>query len=253
MMKKSYNYIGALILFTLLNSVIMSAYGISISARRLYLDPKNNDTNIRVLNTDSQTQSCVVEVVDIFITSSGKIALADSSTLATSSAKPLVRLAPRRFTLVPGENQKVKLLFRRKPGLENGEYQGALAIKCTITGGKNDSLVKINAALVHNVPLIVRTGKLPIQAEFVSTTFIQNDLQVVLKIAGNRSLTGTLALINPESGEVLNTIKDQSIYAQQPLVTLNLPLGEYRNSPLLLRFTEAPELGGDLVIEQTVN
>jgi hypothetical protein len=252
-MNKPHNTIRSLILFVLLNSVIMSAYGISISTRRLYLDPNSNSTFVRVHNMEPGIQSCEVKIKDVVINSEGLIALVTSGEVTANSAKPLVRLAPKRFSIGNKEHQMVKLLYRRKPGLKNGEYHGVLAIKCKEEKEKSNLPVTIIPALVHNVPVIVRTGRLPIQAEFVSTVINGNKLLVELKIQGQRSITGDITVINSATDEVIVERKHLSIYAQQPVRKLELSLGEYKNTPLLVKFAEDPKMGGDLVIQLPVN
>jgi hypothetical protein len=201
---------------------------------------------------DIQAQSCEVEIKDIFINNRGNISLLPNGDKSENSAQPLVRFAPRRFLLGQNEHQMVKLLYRRKPGVTNGEYQGVLAIKCKDGAKDSEELIKIQAALVHNVPVIVRTGKLPIQAEFISTEINENNLQVELKITGQRSLTGTLELFNSASDELITKKANISIYAQQPLIKVNLSLGENNNVPLLLKFTEDPKFGGEFMMQKSV-
>lgn len=251
-MKRPRNILRSLILFALLNSVVINAYSISISTRRLYLDPNSNSTSIRIHNMDPAIQHCQVEIKDVVINKLGNIELVNDAVVTENSAKPLVRLAPNRFTLGLTEHQMVKVLYRRKPGLDNGEYQGVLAIKCIEKQENNNLPVTIIPALVHNVPIIVRTAKLPIQAEFVSTTINGNSLQIEFKIQGQRSLTGNFTVIDPASGDVIAEQKSVSIYAQQPLKRLAIPLGDYGGVPLLLKFTEDPNFGGDLMLEQQV-
>jgi hypothetical protein len=251
-MKKSRKVFRSFTLFLLLNSIVIDAYSIAISARRLYLDPKSSSTNIRVHNTDSSMQSCTVEIKDVVINNFGNIMLVTNADVTENSAKPLIRLAPRRFKLGVNEHQMVKLLYRRKPGLNNGEYHGVLAIKCVEKTEKNDRLVSIIPSLVHNVPVIVRTGKLPIQAEFVSTIITDNKLKVELKIQGSRSITGNIEVINSDSGDLISEQKNVSIYAQQPVKKLEFSLGKNKNTPLLIKFTEDPEMGGELMIQQPI-
>lgn len=231
----------------------MNAYSISISTRRLYLDPNSNSTLIRVHNMDPIFQNCEVQIKDTIINNEGQIALVTNGEATANSAKPLVRLAPRRFTLGTAEHQMVKLLYRRKPGLENGEYQGVLAIKCKEEAENSNLPVTIIPALVHNVPVIVRTGRLPIEAAFVSAVINGNNLSLELKIQGQRSITGDIAVINSTTGEVIAQRKHLSIYAQQPMKKLELALDDYKNEPLLIKFTEDPEMGGNLMIQQRVN
>jgi hypothetical protein len=252
-MNKSGNTFRTIILFILLNSVVINAYSVSISTRRLYLDPTSNSTVIRVHNMDSAVQSCDVKINNFEITSEGKIALATNGETSTNSAKPLIRLAPRRFVLGTAEHQMVKLLYRRKPGLENGEYHGVVSIKCTEKMKNSNLPVTIIPALVHNVPIIVRTGRLPIKAEFISTTLSDNKLIVELKIEGERSITGDISVINSDTGDVIAERKHLSIYAQQPVQKLELSLGEYKNAPLLIKYAEDPTLGGDLMIQQRLS
>ncbi|AGH45410.1 hypothetical protein C427_3301 [Paraglaciecola psychrophila 170] len=198
-------------------------------------------------------QNCKVSIKETFINKLGNITLVTSDEVTANSAKPLVRLAPKRFTLGTRKHQMVKLLYRRKPGLENGEYRGVLAIQCKEKTEKSARQVTIEPSLIHNVPVIVRTGKLPIQAEFVSTAINGNTLHLELKIQGQRSLTGKVAVINSATGEVIFERNNLSIYAEQPLKKFEFALGEYQNTPLLVKFTEDPKMGGDLMIQQPVN
>lgn len=253
-MKKSGNTFSSLILFILLNAVAINAYSVSISTRRLYLDPTSDSTFIRVHNMDPSVQNCDVQTNDIVIDSEGQIALAINGEAVLNSARPLIRLAPRRFVLGTAEHQMIRLLYRRKPGIENGEYQGVISIKCTEKIENSNLPVTIVPALVHNVPIIVRTGRLPIKAEFISTTLSDNNrLTVELKIEGERSITGDISVINTDTDELIAERKHLSIYAQQPVKKLELSLGEYKSAPLLIKYTEDPAFGGDLMIQQLVS
>jgi len=219
-MGKLAKYFNSIITLCFISLIAFDANSISISDRRLYLDPKSSVTDIRILNMEAQTQNCEVLIKDVVINEQGLITLVSRGKRVENSAKPLIRVAPRRFTLGMKEHQMVKLLYRRKPGVKNGEYQGVLAIKCQQKTASSEEKVKIDAALVHNVPVIVRTGKLPIQAEFISKEFQNDSLQVELKIKSQRSLTGTVTLVNSDSGEVIHEQKNVSIYAQQPIKKL---------------------------------
>lgn len=252
-MKTPRNTFRSIILFILLYSVVIDAYSVSISTRRLYLDPTSDSTFIRVHNMDPAVQNCDVQIKDIVIDAEGQIALTTNGEATTNSVKPLVRLAPRRFVLGTAAHQMVKLLYRRKPGIENGEYQGVVAIKCSEKIENINRPVTIIPALVHNVPVIVRTGRLPIKAEFVSTVVTNNQLLVELKIEGQRSITGDISVINSDTGDLIAERKHLSIYAQQPVIKLTLSLGDYKNAPLLIKYTEDPEMGGDLMIQQQVS
>lgn len=252
-MKKPQNTFRSIILFLILNSVVINAYSISISTRRLYLDPNSDSTYIRVHNMEASFQKCEVQLKDVVINNQGQIALVNNGEPTTNSAKPLVRLAPRRFNLAIGEHQMVKLLYRRKPGINSGEFHGVVAIKCVEDKKQSTLPVTIVPALVHNVPVIVRTGKLPIQAEFTAIQRNANKLQIELKIEGERSITGNLTVINADSDEVVAERKHLSIYAQQPVKNIEFLLDESQNSPLIVKFAEDPNMGGNLVIQQPVN
>lgn len=252
-MKKPRNTCRSIILFILLNSVVINAYSISISTRRLYLDPNNNSTYIRVHNMEASFQKCDIQLNDVEINTQGQIALVSNSEPTPNSAKNFVRLAPRRFSLAIGEHQMVKLLYRRKPGINTGEFHGVVAIKCVEELDQANLPVTITPALVHNVPVIVRTGKLPIQAEFTAIERDANKLQIELKIEGERSITGNLSVINADSDEVIAERKHLSIYSQQPVKNIEFVLDESQNSPLIVKFSEDPNMGGNLVIQQPVN
>lgn len=251
-MRQPHKIFRSVLLFVLLNSIVINAFAISISTRRLYLDPNNTSTSIRVHNMDPMIQDCEVQIKGVSINSKGHIELIDNKESNTNSAKPLVRLAPRRFTITTAGHQMIKLLYRRKPGIESGEYLGVLAIKCIERKDRSNLPVTIIPALVHNIPVVVRTGKIPIQAEFVAPSIENNQLHIDFKIQGKRSITGDVSVMDATSGDVIVTRKHVSTYAQQPVHKLTLQLDEKSNGPLLVKFAENPEMGGKLVIQQLI-
>ncbi len=121
-------------------------------------------------------------------------------------AAPLLRYAPRRFTVKAGSSQQVRLVTRFPRDLEDGEYRSHLyilpeakPIKFTadeLKEAKAKPVVKIGLIAGLSVPVFVRKGKLEATATLSDVSVTKEDdklkLSIVLERAGNRSLFGDL-------------------------------------------------------------
>jgi P pilus assembly chaperone PapD len=251
------NFIGKTTLSLLFNCFIFTTFNtdaVSISTKRLYLTPKNDTASIYVVNSENNTQRCQLSIRDTRITDDSFIELLPAGEVAATSAANFIRFAPRRFELGPKQNQNVKLVYRRRPGNVNGEHKGLFAIKCeTLTkNAKSKELVTLEAIIVHNVPVIVQTGDLKVNAAFGRVKLTDNRLEVNIDIEGNRAITGDLELVDESSGEILAFKKDMTIYWESPTRQVFLSLENSVTGPAIIRFTEDPNFGGDLLIEYPI-
>lgn len=134
-------------------------------------------------------------------------------------AKDFLRAAPRRFSIPPGEKQTIRLIARKPPDLEAGEYRSHLWVREepgqqefnreveTETGASIE--VRMLGALT--LPVIVRHGDTSAQAELKNMDVQANDenmdVSMELHRTGNQSLYGMLEFVctNPEGKE--NVVK----------------------------------------------
>lgn len=230
---------------TLLSSVLvlisLDASSVAVTTSRLFLDPKDNSDTVRVLSTESEPQFCQSSIRATKITPDGKIAI--SKDQAKDEAKQLIRIAPLSFDLKPGQQQNVRVLFRRRPGIDNGEYIGLLSIRCT-SGITRNQMAEVKPNIIHNVPVVVRTATMPIKAQIVSAKRTDKLVETTINIEGNRSITGDVQIIEKSSGDVIATRKNISIYSQTPQATISVGLTDSSTSALQVRFIENKKLGG---------
>jgi len=248
----SMNKVSSVILLTTFMLATFKVNAVSISTTRLYLSPKSDTASIYVLNMESESQTCSLSVKGTIIDTNGLMQFLPKGQVAVNSAEKMIRFAPRRFEITPKLHQNIKLLYRRRPGLESGEYKGLLAIKCKKSVSNSEKQVTIEPVIVHNVPVIVRTGEIKISASFDSIKLLDKQVEVSIKIVGNRSITGDLEVIDKSSGEILASKKQMSIYSESPIKTIALPIDKEVSYPLVVRFKESPAFGGNLLIEQLV-
>ncbi len=251
-MNNSMNKISLVILLTSFLLVTLKVNAVSISTTRLYLSPQSDTASIYVLNMESESQTCSLSIKDTVIDANGFMQFLPKNQIAVDSAAKMIRFAPRRFEVSPKLHQNIKLLYRRRPGLEDGEYKGLLAIRCKKTISNSDKQVTIEPVIVHNVPVIVRTGEIKISAVFDSINVSDKQVEVTIKIVGKRSITGDLEIIDKSSGQILASKKQMSIYSESPTKQVILPITKSINFPLIIRFREDPKFGGNLLIEQLV-
>ena len=120
----------------------------------------------------------------------------------------MVRFSPREVTLPPGQSQVVRLMLRKKSGLEAGEYRSHMLFQSlpdpaatsiqTLTD-KNDGKLQIKLIPVVGVsiPVIIRHGSLNASASLSNLKFHpasepkrQSRISLTIEREGNRSVYG---------------------------------------------------------------
>lgn len=237
------------ILSCVLTLISLDAHSVAVTTNRLFLDPKHSSDTVRVLSTESEPQLCQSSIRNTLITPEGNIAIARDA--KDGVASKLVRIAPYNFRLIPGQQQNIRVIFRRKPGIEAGEYIGLLSIKCTndITA---DQMATVKPNIIHNVPVVIRTSTMPIKANIVSANKVNDVVETTISIEGNRSITGDIQLVKRASGEVIASRKNISVYAQAPEKKIIIRIPDKSASNLLVRFIENKKLDGRVNLSANV-
>ena len=120
-------------------------------------------------------------------------------------AGELIRYAPRQITLDPGVTQTVRVMFRRRPGMKEGEYRShllfqqvpeATALSGGEAGGSGLSL-QIQAIFGVSIPVLVRHGELQASGRLTDAKAVRlqdgrQGLSLKVERAGNKSLRGNL-------------------------------------------------------------
>lgn len=183
----------------------------------------------------------------------------------------MVRYAPRRITLMPGQPQAVRLSIRPPDGLPDGEYRVHMGFRAVPTAEATDSpapqdqaaqgvSIKLTPIYGITIPVFLRKGILEAGAGIAGASLLklngQNFLQVTLSRTGKRSVYGELTGRTARGQEVF-VLRGVAVYPEVTRRQVHVPLSAEQlaklNGPLNLEYRELPENGGALIAQATVN
>ncbi|MEM9500292.1 MAG: molecular chaperone [Pseudomonadota bacterium] len=182
---------------------------------------------------------------------------------AEEAALGMIRYAPRRITLPPGQPQAVRLAARPGADLPDGEYRVHMSFKAipkprsvTDEQPQSDS-VSIQLIPIYGVtiPIIVRHGRVEAQVAINQPSIIQGEkgpeLAVSLSRAGDSSTYGELRITKPGMEDPVALLRGVAIYPEVGKRELRIQLTQEQAAALTgqLRFEyrEMPEAGGGLI------
>lgn len=250
--------IGGL-LFTCVFLLSLPTWGIGLSAFRIYMDQDQRDATFTVYNRDTLPQDCSLKFKYYQFDSLGNMSvLPTDAAMPGNSAENWVRFSPRNFLLSPANAQTIKFSMRRKANAQPKEYRSYVVIDCGVEekiSEKNnqDGPIRVSPKLLHNVPLIVRTGELQANVTFDNIKVENGALSFDLLRTGNRSVFGDLKLVEKGSDKVISELKMLSIYTETSKKAQRLSLDGHQPQDVQIQFIEDQRYGGSLNIKQDVN
>lgn len=152
---------------------------LNLTPKRVVFPPTSRAATVYVFNRGTGSSTYVVELVDRVMTAEGSIrSLADLAEDAGSavqrerlrSARSFVTYSPRRFTLMGGESQTLRLRVARPADLPEGEYRTHLTVtqmpppesgvtpEQATSSAPNAIAISMTALYSASIPLIVRQG-----------------------------------------------------------------------------------------------
>ncbi|HOA48655.1 MAG TPA: molecular chaperone [Novosphingobium sp.] len=194
------------------------------------------------------------------------------ATPAEKAALEMVRHAPRRITLLPGQPQAVRISARPAPELPDGEYRVHMSFRAvppavTPEDAARDAAaagggltIKLTPVYGITIPVFVRKGNLDGKAAIANAHLVRNSdgayVELDMTRSGQRSVYGELIGKTP-SGAVLFTMRGVAVYAELTKRTVRVPIGADRlgklRGPVRIEYRELPENGGQLLAETTAN
>lgn len=247
------NFLLLKVLSTLLIGVLLQTQalarnsGFGIEPTRVVISANEKSGSIKLNNTSNKPVAYRMNLVEMGLDDKGAFRrLLDSELPAGHrSAKPVIRFSPRQVRLNPGEKQVVRVIVRRKPGMEEGEYRSHLMIqalpilseKTLEQMGKSEediALVSASAgtSVGFTIPVIVRHGKTDASVELKDFQVLarpDNSLaaaQITLGLKGNRSALGPIALSIPNGNKwrEIGSIKGYALFSPYPQESLQIRL-----------------------------
>jgi len=192
-----------------------------------------------------------------------------AATESERTARDMVRFAPRRVTLLPGQPQAVRLSVRPPEGLPDGEYRVHMSFRAipaaqpaeTAEEAAPASGVSIKLTPIYGItiPVFVRHGRLEAQAAIAGARLVRLEKQSLLEVdmtrTGKRSVYGELIGRNAR-GEVVFSLRGIAIYPEVGRRKVHVQLNAEQigkiQGPLKLEYRDLPENGGALLAEATV-
>ncbi|MDJ0978466.1 MAG: molecular chaperone [Erythrobacter sp.] len=186
------------------------------------------------------------------------------ATEAEEAALGMIRYAPRRITLPPGQPQAVRLAARPGPDLPDGEYRVHMSFKAipkprevTDEAPSDTSGVAIQLIPIYGVtiPIIVRHGRVQAQVAINQPRVVQTEagpqLALTMTRAGDSSTYGELRVTKPGVKDPLVVSRGLAIYPELGSRDVLIPLTSEQAASLTgqLRFEyrEMPDAGGRLI------
>ncbi|MEM7690371.1 MAG: molecular chaperone [Pseudomonadota bacterium] len=180
------------------------------------------------------------------------------------AALGMIRYAPRRILLPPGQPQAVRLAARPGAELPDGEYRVHMSFKAipkprevTETAPSDASGVAIQLIPIYGVtiPIIVRHGRVEAQVAINQPRVIDTEdgkqLALTLSRAGDSSTYGELRVLKAGVSDPLVVSRGLAIYPELGTREVRIPIsGEQAASmtgQLRFEYREMPEAGGGLI------
>lgn len=183
------------------------------------------------------------------------------------AALDMVRFAPRRVVLPPGQPQSIRISTRPAADLPDGEYRVHMTfagqppvkpVEQQVDQAADPTGLKINLTPVYSItiPIIVRMGKVEASTT-IGNPRIEQDAKgrPVFKLdmarSGNGSVFGEIRILHPGQSDPVYLAKGIAIYPEVDHRELALPLTPEQaaaiKGPVKVEYREFPENGGTLL------
>ena len=179
------------------------------------------------------------------------------------AALSMLRYAPRRITLPPGQPQAVRIAARPDADLPDGEYRVHMAFRAipkptpVTEADANAEGLSVRLIPVYGVtiPIMIRHGRIEAQVAMAQPQVVQGPKGPMLRLAmtrnGESSTYGELRVTRPGASDPVFMMRGVAIYPEVHDRVLLLPLSPEQaaamKGPLRFEYRELPEAGGGVI------
>ncbi|MFT7259806.1 MAG: fimbrial chaperone protein [Glaciecola sp.] len=147
---------------------LQSHADILITPIRVVFGAKDRVQEVIIVNTANESRTYALSWVEMTQLDRIGYSVLDTNEAATfAKASDFIRFTPRRITLQPGENQRVKLMLRRTSDSQNQDYRSHLKFTVIPNSVLQDNLnnennsakgpsIKLNLFLNYSIPIIIK-------------------------------------------------------------------------------------------------
>lgn len=236
-----------------------------VAPTRVILDGRRG-TEVILSNIGSEEATYRIEMVLRRMAPDGSLVdiPVESANDKESAALGMIRYAPRRITLPPGQPQSVRISARAGEALPEGEYRAHMSFRAIpdtgkVTDPQADTPQGISFKLIPiygvTIPVIVRHGRLEAQVAMTQPKVAQGprgpELQFQMSRQGDSSVYGELRVTKPGSNEPIYKVRGLAMYPELQHRTISLPITPEQaaamKGPLKFEYREMPEAGGDVI------
>lgn len=183
------------------------------------------------------------------------------------AALEMLRYAPKRITLLPGQPQAIRLSARPAADLPDGEYRVHMSFRAVPPAltpeaaqeqaAAGQLAIRLTPVYGITIPVFIRKGRLEAAATLANPRMAGNGtakwLELDLRRTGQRSVYGEI--LGKRGNEQLFQIKGIAAYPEVAARTVRIPLTADQiaklRGPVRIEYRELPENGGQLIAEIT--
>lgn len=217
-----------------------------VSPLRVLMDKNNTTATVTLRNPSDGPRTYRLEWLEQKVNSEGGyIQYEEGEKVEHATASPFLRISPRQITVAPKSNQKVRVLFRPRPDMPNGEYRSHLLFKVVpelsepmstteSSPGKGINF-RLSMQLSISIPVIVRHNVSPPQVKLSSITPLpitepgeRRKLAVVIERSGESSSYGQVVVEMQKDAnspvQNIGRVEGINVFADAPSRRLTIPL-----------------------------
>ncbi len=182
-------------------------------------------------------------------------------------ADKMLRFSPRRVTVPARSKQTVRIVLRKPPGLEDGEYRSHLVFRklkdqqsvLEKKASENQIAFSLRAVVEVTIPVIVRQGELSAtlsidNAQLGTLSGDIKNIDFTLEREGTRSIYGNVDLWEVSSNGArrnLGSARGLAVYVPNQRRSFSIELDNAdepvaSDSSIILEYIEDPNYGGNL-------
>ena len=186
---------------------------------------------------------------------------------AEKAALEMLRYAPKRITLLPGQPQAIRLSARPAADLPDGEYRVHMSFRAIPPALSPEAAqdqavagqlaIRLTPVYGITIPVFIRKGRLDAGATIANPRLGSNAgakwLELDLHRTGQRSVYGEI--LGKRGNEQVFALKGVAIYPEVQGRSVRIPLTAEQigklTGPIRIEYRELPENGGQLIAAVT--
>lgn len=184
------------------------------------------------------------------------------------AALEMVRYAPRRIVLPPGQPQAVRITVRPPEGLADGEYRVHMVFRAIPPAVSPEEAERVRASGQFSIrlqpvygisiPVFIRKGRLDAGAKLGGVHLrregAESAIDLTVTRSGTRSVYGEI-IARTAKGEQIASVRGVAVYPEVSQVGVSLALTPAQlalaKGPVRIEYREMPENGGRVIAETT--